>query len=300
MAEPTMHDVLAQLVTVQATVQQQGVRLARYERREQRGRQTRRFLPLVAVALLVALMPLSLLAASPTFSDLATAAPVHQPNIQAIGNAGISTGFADPNDPNARLYNPKDNVTREEMASFLARTAGLGDNPPVANAKTAQTADSATNATSAGNADTVGGYAPSGLARVARNGMNMSFQLTSPCATYVPLIELTITAPAAGFLLVNGAAGAYLDDTGVTALFMRPRVGGEIGPQAVTYPNDTSVLISMASVSWAFPVEAGARKVTLEGCREQKSGDALLYVASPQLTALFVPFGYDGGTTLVP
>ena len=56
------------------------------------------------------------------------------------------------------------------MASFLARTAGLGDNPPVANAKTAQTAANATNATNAqnaGNAATVGGFAPNGLVRVA-------------------------------------------------------------------------------------------------------------------------------------
>jgi len=107
------------------------------------------------VGLLVALMPLSLFAAGPVFSDLGTAAPVHQPNIQAIGDAGITTGFEDPADPTKRLYNPKDNVTREEMASFLARTAGLGANPPVANAKTAQTANMATNATQ------LGGMSPS-------------------------------------------------------------------------------------------------------------------------------------------
>lgn len=123
----------------------------------------RRLMPLLVVALLVALMPLSLLAAGPVFSDLGTAAPVHQPNIQAIGDVGITTGFEDPADPTKRLYNPKDNVTREEMTSFLARTAGLGTNPPVANAKTAQTA---TNASNAANATTVGGYAPNALLRV--------------------------------------------------------------------------------------------------------------------------------------
>jgi hypothetical protein len=89
--------------------------------------------------LLVALLPLVAAAANPFFSDLNQAAPVHRDNIQAIGNAGITTGFADPNDPSARHYNPKDLVTREEMASFLARTAGLGVNPPVTNALTAQT-----------------------------------------------------------------------------------------------------------------------------------------------------------------
>jgi hypothetical protein len=104
--------------------------------RRRRRRFPRRFMPLAIVGLLVALMPLSLLAANPTFSDLSDAAPVHQENIQAIGNAGITTGFEDPNNQGARLYNPKGLVTREEMATFLARTAGLGANAPVVNAKT--------------------------------------------------------------------------------------------------------------------------------------------------------------------
>jgi hypothetical protein len=77
---------------------------------------------------------------------------VHQSNIQAIGNAGITTGFEDPNNTSARLYNPKGQVTREEMASFLARTAG--GNPPVVNANTAVTANSASSADRAMNADT--------------------------------------------------------------------------------------------------------------------------------------------------
>ena len=129
-------DQQAALAAQRAVTAAQQARLAQLERR----RFPRRFLPLAIVVLLAALMPLSMLAAGPTFSDLGTAAPVHQPNIQAIGDAGISTGFEDPNDPTKRVYDPKANVTREEMASFLARTAGLGGNAPVANAKTAQTA----------------------------------------------------------------------------------------------------------------------------------------------------------------
>jgi hypothetical protein len=105
-------------------------------RRLSPARRQRRVATLI-VGLLVALVPLSLLAA-PVFSDLGTAAPEHRGNIQAIGDAGITTGFADPANPGQRLYYPKDNVTREEMASFLARLGGLGDNPPVANALIAQ------------------------------------------------------------------------------------------------------------------------------------------------------------------
>jgi hypothetical protein len=72
---------------------------------------------------------------------------VHDANIQVIYDAGITKGCV----PNVS-YCPTANVTREEMASFLARTAGLGTNPPVVNAKTAQTA------THAGSADTCPGH----------------------------------------------------------------------------------------------------------------------------------------------
>lgn len=120
--------------------------VATLRRRGTRRSNWRKRLPLALVALLVALVPLGIAAAGPTFSDLGEAAPVHQANIQAIGDAGITTGFDDPANPGQRTYSPKGLVTREEMASFLARTAGLGSNAPIVNAKTAQTAGTATNA----------------------------------------------------------------------------------------------------------------------------------------------------------
>ena len=129
MTEPTTRELLARLEV-------QGAQLAAIQAqlaRRTRYRHTmRRLLPLGVVALLIALMPLSLLAATP-FTDL-NPGSVHNPNIDAIYNAGITKGC----DPD-RAYCPSGTVTREEMASFLARTAGLGNNPPVANAKTAQT-----------------------------------------------------------------------------------------------------------------------------------------------------------------
>ena len=83
------------------------------------------------------------------------------------------------------------------MASFLARTAGLGGNAPVANAKTAQTANIAQNA---GNANTVGGYAPSGLVRVASATTDGFFNTIPTTPTYgaFPGLILTITAPGDG------------------------------------------------------------------------------------------------------
>ncbi len=75
-------------------------------------------------------MPLGLFAAN--FQDL-NVGSAHNANINAIADAGITKGCTD-----AQHYCPNDFVTREHMASFLARTAGLGGNPPVAHALTAQ------------------------------------------------------------------------------------------------------------------------------------------------------------------
>src|SRR4051794_29980002 len=129
MADQPRPDDLAQLRAELAAVR---ARLARVERRR-----PRRLVPLALVAALVALLPLSALAAL-AFNDL-NPGSVHNPNIQAIADAGIPTGC----DPGVS-YCPNGLVTREEMASSLARPAGLGGNPPVANALTAVSATTAT------------------------------------------------------------------------------------------------------------------------------------------------------------
>jgi len=227
MTDDQTRDELAQLradFTAQLAAQEArfAARLARSHR--PRHRLPRRFLPLALVALLVVLTPFATFAANP-FTDLVAGSP-HNGNIDAIYNAGITTGCV----PNAK-YCPTDNVTRQEMASFLARTAGLGGNAPIANAKTAQTAtnatnavnannaanavnaghatnaDTATNATTASNANTVGGYAPNGLVRVAR-GVGQVFPATVNLTTaYQTVASVTIQIPAGGFVLVSGATG---------------------------------------------------------------------------------------------
>ena len=64
------------------------------------------------------------------------------------------------------------------MASFIARAAGLGTNPPVANAKTAQTAtnaasaDTATNAINAVNATNATHAASADTATTVPNGLD--------------------------------------------------------------------------------------------------------------------------------
>jgi hypothetical protein len=127
LTDHTMHGVMSELATLRAEV-------ATLKRGRRRRHAARRLLTTIIAAALVALVPLTVLADF-AFLDLDPNSP-HNDNITAIKAAGITKGC----DPPAFVqYCPKDFVTREEMASFLARTAGLGDNPPVANARIAQT-----------------------------------------------------------------------------------------------------------------------------------------------------------------
>jgi hypothetical protein len=284
----------------------------RIERRERHRRLPRRFLPLALVTLLVALVPLGLLAANPTFSDLNNAASEHRSNIQAIGNVGVTTGFDDPNssDPNARVYYPKDNVTREEMASFLARVAGLGTNPPVT------------------NADKVDGRDASSFARVARaqNLQDSSevgqppFFISATYPTFEALVTVSLDAPTAGFVLVQGNVTAFSAPGTPVSVRLRDVSSGGPGvvlgettsqPQfqynnrpAGTVANPESGpefvpgLSGSFSPTWVFQVRgAGTRSYALEITDDTADQyDSEHY--SSTITALFVPFGPTGATTL--
>ncbi|MEA2001882.1 MAG: S-layer homology domain-containing protein [Actinomycetota bacterium] len=63
---------------------------------------------------------------SATFTDLGTS--VHAADIGALATAGITRGC---NPPTNDLFCPQDPVTREQMASFLARALGLDTSPRI-------------------------------------------------------------------------------------------------------------------------------------------------------------------------
>jgi len=54
--------------------------------------------------------------------------------------------------------------------------------------------------------------------------------------------------------------------------------------------------IETANLSWVFPVTAGARTFKFEYATETGLNHMTIY--SPTMTAMFVPFGSAGGTTL--
>jgi hypothetical protein len=278
-------------------------------RRRQRRRHPRLFI--VPVIAFMALVPFSIVAAGPTFSDLGTAAPVHQPNIQAIGDAGITTGFEDPNNPNARLYDPKAQVTREEMASFLARTAGLGTNKPVANAARLGIANpTTTSPTFAANELLRTAQAKSTYTRDEEPTDNRETELVvtrvynpDPASSYDQIVTITITVPGPGFVLINGTVGVSLEGTGTTG-FVRLRdstqTTGGSSPLSSTATNTggtapTTAVATTLSPTYVFPVIAGQRTIVLEA---QKAGTGQVHAYDAILTAIFIPFGSGGAATL--
>ena len=284
-------------------VAQQRAFAARFARLERRRRFPRRALPLLIATLLVALLPLSILAADPVFGDLGQAAEPHRADIQALGNAGLTTGFDDPtaDDPIYRLYDPKGLVTREQMASFLARTAGLGGNAPVANAKTAQTATQATTASTVAT-NPAGGtaYAANELLRVASgHGDNVTLGTTRST-----LGTVTIQAPAAGYVLLDSTliVALFTTNTNVVVQFSwndgAAGVTGfatEVGARQVS-GEDLRVSASPLAI---FPIpQAGTYTYNLQAQIVGGTGTASVFNAN--LTGLYVPFGYNGGHTLAP
>lgn len=296
----------AQLAAQQAQIA--ALQAPRLER--PRRRLPRRILPLALVALLVVLTPLATFAAAP-FNDLTGG--VHDANIGLIYDAGITTGCV----PNQQ-YCPTKNVTREEMASFLARTAGLGSNPPVVNAKTAQTATNATNATNAttaGNANTVGGRAPNGLLRAARTLVSNNplsspapgtpINVTTAYPAFQPIGTVTLVAPADGFVLVLSQSIGISQTSYNVIVRLRDPISGEVSPvvgqQASGTTPGTVTLETILAPSHLFPVAAGTRVFTLEAATSFTGGAAgTSQLVDTTISAIYLPFGYNGGTTLAP
>ena len=288
----------AELLAMQAEYDRKLAALSGASAESRRSRpQRRRLLLLLPLVVLLALVPFSIRAAG-SFNDLTGS--VHDANIQAIYDAGITTGCV----PNVS-YCPTANVTRQEMASFLARAAGLGTNPPVANAKTAQTAISAA---------TVGGYAPNALIRAAQatstytrdtNEFTVVSVFNNSSAPLDPIASVGITAPGAGFVVVNATLGLSIEpsSTGGTSSntvgFARLRdtsavSTGLASPLLSTATGNGSQATTLGP-TYVFPVAAGAHTFVLEA---QKSGTGTVRVFDGVVTALFVPFGSGGAGTL--
>ena len=139
MADQSMREVfvrLERLEGLEAEVQTLRAQVATTKRKRPRHRRwlhRGRLGATLVLALLLATVPASILATD-RYPDVPSDY-FHHDDINLVAAVGITRVPA-----NGAPYRPRDFVTRGEMASFLARTAGLGPNPPVVHAATAQTA----------------------------------------------------------------------------------------------------------------------------------------------------------------
>lgn len=246
--------------------------LATLQREVRRQRRTTRRAVVVAVVaiILAAIAPLSVLGAN--FLDLNSNSP-HNGNINAIADAGITRGC---NPPDYNAYCPNNLVTREEMASFLARTAGLGGNAPVANAAY------------------LNGFSANALVRVNGAGREPVIALAGGAKT---ITSATITAPTAGYVYATGAVSFAAGNNGYTAL-VYARVGDATANlvsfplfQFVGFASGANAAGAMSPTS-VFRVGPGTRTFYLESGISDGAGNPV--AGSGNLSLLFVPFGPGG------
>lgn len=284
------------MAETQAQTRELLARLARAERElatlradlARRGRPRRRGgrAATLAVALLVALVPLGLLAANP-FDDL-NANSVHNDSIEAIYGAGITTGCL----PN-KSYCPNVNVTREEMASFLARTAGLGTNKPVARAAKLAAAPAA----GSGPA-----YAANELTRLAF--VNSTDPAGVPVATAgkTPIVEVALNVPVQSYVRVSFTALASATSAVECPCTLRAYLQQDDQPEVVVKRINlvtaaTDIVngferrdLSGSTVFLAAPGDHRYRLVV----EQVFSDNTTLAVTYPNLQAELFPFGGGG------
>jgi hypothetical protein len=117
-------------------------------------------------------------------------------------------------------------------------------------------------------------------------------------------VTVSLTAPNSGFVLVQGTT-VFTDDGSfplcsacygvvrlhdVSANVDSPAATGSIVGNG-TYPQDATI-----PVQWVFPVTAGNHQYTLTTWKNASGGPANFF--NPVLTAEFIPFGHNGGSTL--
>jgi hypothetical protein len=171
------------------------------------------------------------------------------------------------------------------------------------NATNATNATSATNATNATNAAALNGIAANGLTRVARTSSAATLALTTSAQTYGT--PLSITAPAAGFVLVTGSYTIQSDGacTAGSAECFAYGVLRHIQDNATSQIAEAGFATqprSNMALAWVFPVNAGVNTFDIRTYRQSPGTTGVVNGWYSELTAIYAPFGSTGSTTLSP
>ena len=155
--------------------------------------------------------------------------------------------------------------------------------------------------TQAQNADQLDGKSANELVRGARVMTETSATFTSATTNYGP--ALSITAPAAGFVLVSASVsvrngGGSCTTSCIWWQNVRHVQSGTMSNSAVgsVYPSGTADVFDSNSSSWMFPVNAGVNTFQIVLTRNNL-GNGNLEGWFAEMTGLYVPFGSTGGAT---
>jgi hypothetical protein len=242
-------------------------------------------LSLVIITMVLALgVPIGVVLASHTFSDVPTSHSFHA-DIEAIAAAGVTGGCA------ANRYCPEATVTRGQMAAFLNRLGALSpQKPPVV------------------NADRLDGKHADGLIRVAAMRTTSTSASLPAAPTYAFYgTALSIDAPSAGFVVVNGTV-TLLNSVGTPCTAncdVAAWLGHSGGANTYGYTETTINPVAGARGAIGFsvlvPVDAGVNYFDIRLARfNGLSGSLHGWYGS--LSAVFSPFGPTGTsvTSLAP
>ena len=150
------------------------------------------------------------------------------------------------------------------------------------------------------NADYVDGFHANGLARVAQVTGNRTVTVG---VEYADFATVTIVAPVKGFVTLDASilGEAIFPTNPCTNCYLGARVRDNV---ADTYSRQVvgdlgAGGLKSLNLAWVFPVTAGTRTFTLQAgyADNTESGRAALF-SNAQITAEYVPFGYNGGTAL--
>src|SRR5438067_1249636 len=131
------------------------------------------------------------------------------------------------------------------------------------NATHATSATTATTATNATNANTVGGYAPNGLSRVAYTN-----DANTATSTEQPLTTVTLTAPSAGFVVVHAdvdVEGASSTVTNIIVELVNEANGDSSWLHDGVITNGLFGYSGDVSASAVFAVTAGVNTFDVDG-----------------------------------
>lgn len=213
---------------------------------------------LVVIGLALALMiPAGVVLASHQFADVPDSNPFHN-NIGALADSGVTAGCGSGN------YCPKGNVTREQMAGYLAR----------------------------------------GLGRAGRANASITFaEMLAGTAIAEVTLKTGGVAGGTGFVLVT-ASGRIQATDGVCPcdVGMAIKTGSQYSPLSTAVTRiklDSGWWVGDTTLSWAFAVPSGTSQtfqLVANGISWQGGSDNSY--AGGVMTAVYVPFGSDGGSTI--